>query len=189
LSALEVLLGELGGVGAAPAQIRPRDYCPLMPRPTHAVTIDNHTSMQLESFDSTIEDTIKRLVGLVDGDRHFAVSLWRLPQDRPVDRIDMSQWPREYVQTAGTGPDRLTAEIRQATLDGRGHEQFVIGRPGGGSEEPTETISWEGSSTPVRPSEMLTTDEVTALFIHYYQTGTVPEQFTRRALIPPAPAE
>jgi hypothetical protein len=159
-----------------------------MPAPTHAVTIDNHTSMELEAFDSTIEDTIKRLVGLVDGDRHFSISLWRLPEDRPFDRIDMSQWPQEYVQTAGTGPDRLTAEIRQATPDGSGHEQFVLGRPGGGSEEPTETISWDASSTSVRPSEVLTADEVTDLFIYYYQTGAVPEQFARRALIPPAPA-
>jgi hypothetical protein len=160
-----------------------------MPSPTHAVTIDNHTSIEFESFDSTVEDAIESLVGLVDGDRHFAISLWRLPDDRPFDRIDMSQWPQEYLQTAGAGPDRLTAEIRLATPDGSGHDQFVIGRPGGGSEERTETISWEGFSTSVRPSEVLTANEVAALFIDYYQTGTVREQFTRRALIPPAPAE
>jgi hypothetical protein len=119
---------------------------------------------------------------MIDGDRHFAVSLWALPPGTPVDLVNRDEWPQEYIQAAGEGAGRLTAEVRRRA-DAGGYEQFVIGRPGATpSEAPTETIAWPGGTSAVTPSEVLTADEVVALFIAYYGTGDVPPAFSRRPL-------
>ena len=151
-----------------------------MPDVTHAITIDGHTSMEAAPYDSTVEASIERAVRMLEGDRHFAVSLWELPPDTPIDLVKRDEWPQEYIQAAGDDDGRLTAEVRQR--DEGGYEQFVIGHPEANSEALTETISWSGGSSTVAPSEVLTVDEVVDLFIAYYQTGDVPPTFSRRPL-------
>jgi hypothetical protein len=157
-----------------------------MPEATHAITIDGRTSMEATPYDSTVEATIERAVRMIDGDRHFAASVWALPPGTPLDLVKPSEWPQEYIQAAGEDPGRLTAEVRQRDETG-GYEQFVIGRPGANSEAPTETISWSGGHSTVTPSEVLTADEVVELFLAYYRTGAVPSAFTRRPLAAPTP--
>jgi hypothetical protein len=157
-----------------------------MPHASHAITIDGRTSMEAAAPDSTVEATVERAVRMIDGDRHFAVSLWALPPDTPIDLVNRDQWPQEYIQAAGEDQRRLTAEVRRRD-DAGGYEQFVIGRPGATSEALTETISWPGGTSAVTPSEVLTADEVVELFIAYYGTGAVPPAFSRRPLIAPTP--
>ncbi len=153
-----------------------------MPEVTHAITIDGHTSMEAAAYDSTVEAAIERAVRMLDSERHFAVSLWALPPDTPIDLVKRDEWPQEYVQAAGEDGQRLTAEVRERDGAG-GYEQFVIGRSGASSDEAlTETISWSGASSDVAPSEVLTVDEVVELFIAYYHSGTVPPAFSRRPL-------
>ena len=152
-----------------------------MPDVTHAITIDGHTSMEAAPYDSTVEASIKRAVRMLDGGRHFAVSLWALPPDTPIDLVKHDEWPQEYIQAAGEDGERLTAELRQRDEAG-GYEQWVIGRSDTDAEALTETISWSGGSSTVTPGEVLTTDEVVDLFLAYYHTGTVPPAFSRRPL-------
>jgi hypothetical protein len=152
-----------------------------MPDVTHAITIDGHTSMEAAPYDSTVEAAIERAVRMLDGGRHFAVSLWALPPGTPIDLVKHDEWPQEYIQAAGEDGQRLTAEVRQRD-DAGGYEQFVIGRSATSSEALTETISWSGGSSAVTPSEVLTTDEVVELFLAYYHSGTVPPAFSRRPL-------
>lgn len=152
-----------------------------MPDVTHAITIDGHTSMEAAPYDSTVEASIERAVRMLDDGRHFAVSLWALPPDTPIDLVKHDEWPQEYIQAAGEDGERLTAELRQRDEAG-GYEQLVIGRSGADSEALTETISWSGGGSTVTPSEVLTTDEVVDLFLAYYHTGTVPPAFSRRPL-------
>jgi hypothetical protein len=152
-----------------------------MPDVTHAITIDGHTSMEAAPYDSTVEASIERAVRMLDGGRHFAVSLWALPPDTPIDLVKHDEWPQEYIQAAGEDGERLTAELRQRDEAG-GYEQWVIGRSDTDAEALTETISWSGGSSTVTPGEVLTTDEVVDLFLAYYHTGTVPPAFSRRPL-------
>ncbi|HUO74403.1 MAG TPA: hypothetical protein VMU39_26760 [Solirubrobacteraceae bacterium] len=56
-------------------------------------------------------------------------------------------------------------------------------RAGEPSGEVTETITWdEVFSTKVRPSEVLSTDEVAQLFVGDYHSETVPEGWALREL-------
>lgn len=156
-----------------------------MPNASYAITIDGRTSMEAAASDSTVEATIERAVRMIDGDRHFAVSLWALPPGTPIDLVNRDEWPQEYIQAAGEDRGRLTAEVRRRD-DAGGYEQFVIGRPGATSEAPTETLSWPGGHSTVTPNEVLTADEVVDLFTAYYSTGDVPPVFSRRPLTAPA---
>ncbi|HET6871141.1 MAG TPA: hypothetical protein VFH80_34835 [Solirubrobacteraceae bacterium] len=156
-----------------------------MPDVTHAITIDGHTSMEAAPYDSTVEAAIERAVRMLESDRHFAVSLWALPPDTPIDLVKRDEWPQEYIQAAGEDGQRLTAEVRQRDESG-GYEQLVIGRSDNGAPEAlTEIISWSGGSSAVAPSEVLTTDEVVDLFVAYYHTATVPPAFSLRPLAAP----
>lgn len=155
-----------------------------MPDATHAITIDGHTSMEAAPYDSTVEASIERAVRMLDDGRHFAVSLWGLPPDTPIDLVKRDEWPQEYIQAAGEDGQRLTTELRERD-DAGGYEQFVIGRSQADSEALTEIIAWSGGSSAVTSSEVLTTDEVVDLFVAYYHTGTVPPAFSRRRLAAP----
>lgn len=153
-----------------------------MPEATYAITIDGHTSMEAAPYDTTVEAAIERAVRMIDGGRHFAVSLWALPPGTAVDLVNHDEWPQEYIQAASEDRRRLTAEVRQRDEAG-GYEQFVIGRPAARPEVSAETISWSDRTSSVTPSEVLTADEVVDLFIAYYRTGTVPPAFSRRPLV------
>jgi len=155
-----------------------------MPNASHAITIDGRTSMEAAAYDSTVEATIERAVRMIDGDRHFAVSLWALPPGTPVDLVNRDEWPQEYIQAAGEDQRRLTVEVRRRD-DAGGYEQFVVGRPRATPEAPTETISWPGGNSAVTPGEVLTADEVVDLFTAYYGTGAVPAEFSHRPLTAP----
>jgi hypothetical protein len=151
-----------------------------MTPPTHAVTVNGHTSMELESFrDLSDEDELVQRLRTLDGVDSFALVLWKLPEGVAFADVDVAEASGEnYMQCAGRFSGSLTCEIR----DPDGH--FVLGRASDADEDaPIESvIEWNAHRTLVRENEVLSGDEVAELFVSYLQTGHEPDGYIRREI-------
>ena len=109
--------------------------------------------------------------------------LWKLAENIPFDRVDVDDYPHEYIQCAGSFEGRMTAEVREIH-DGQAH-QYVIGRVSddpGDSAAADEAVPWNGYEARVRPNEVLAGSDVQELFLSYYRTGALPDSYTRREI-------
>lgn len=129
------------------------------------------------------DQVIRKRLALLDGTGRYSLSLWRLPEGVPFDRVDLATWPQEYIQAAGSS-ERMTVEIRRFE-DGAPH-QYVVGHheEGSGGRLPAvETaIPWDGYETRVFSNEVFTANEAAELFASYYATGGVPKNQHLRLL-------
>jgi hypothetical protein len=123
---------------------------------------------------------IQERLALLDGTRRYSLSLWRLPDGVPFDRVDLRSWPQEYVQVAGSR-ERMTIEVRR--LEAGTPCQYVIGHPAlGGRADPREVIAWDGCKTTVLESEVFDAAEAADVMACYHDTGGVPCTYRLRRL-------
>ena len=145
-----------------------------------AVTMNGRTSFELKH---SAEEEIVNLLSRLDGVDRYSMILWELPENIPFDRVDVNDYPHEYVQCAGSFEGRLTAELREVR-DGSAR-QYVIGRasvdPGDGGAA-DEVVPWNGYEARVRANEVLSGSDVRELFLFYYRNGELPDSYTRREI-------
>lgn len=144
-------------------------------RPTHALTLDGRTSMEITGSILPLEDEVRRGLANLDGESHFAYSVWPLPAGSSV--LDAPA-PEEYIQSAGSAA-ALTVELRRIEDDGEAR-QYAIGRPGG--DTTVVDVPRGDYVMHVPAGEVFTAAEAGDLYWHYYQTGTVPDTFVWRLL-------
>lgn len=153
-----------------------------MAEETHIVTTittigRSHT--QLDNIVRPYRDQIGRVLGLMDGTKRWAYSLWRAPEG--VDFWDVDKNPDLFLQAAGSA-SAMTVEVKYRCDDGE-YRLFTVGKPGGGySGEPSVAIPVSGGkhSTMVYPCEVFTAEEATDVFYAYFQTDRVPDQYPLR---------
>ncbi|MCI2959207.1 hypothetical protein MN032_16075 [Agromyces atrinae] len=148
--------------------------------PTHATTFNNRSSGELLDDIRPHRDQIRRELGLLDGQDEFSWSLWKLPDDVEFPDVDLSVWPREYMQSAGSA-DRMVIEMRVFDADSEPH-QLSIGRGGSREEDPAEPVVYGSYTLRVHPDEIFTADEATEVYYSYFQTGDIPAGFVTREL-------
>ncbi|MEV0670928.1 hypothetical protein [Mycobacterium sp. NPDC050441] len=87
-----------------------------------------------------------------------------------------------YLQAAGSGPDRITVEIRQRGGRQWGVEsvRYVIGRPGSDGAALDQAIELPTSTQTVNAAEVFEATEAAELFDRYYRTGAIPEHYVLR---------
>ncbi|OCB50333.1 hypothetical protein A5721_01400 [Mycobacterium vulneris] len=87
-----------------------------------------------------------------------------------------------YVQAAGSGPDRITVEIRKRAEQQWGVEwvRSVIGRPGSDGAALDHAIELPTSIQMVSADEVFEAAEAAELFGRYYRTGAIPERYVLR---------
>ncbi|MUL81279.1 MULTISPECIES: hypothetical protein [unclassified Mycolicibacterium] len=88
----------------------------------------------------------------------------------------------EYLQAAGSGPDRITVEVCQPGGQQWGVDsvRYVIGRPGADGAPLDVRIELPTSSQTVGAVEVFGVDEAAELFTSYYRTGSIPECYSLR---------
>jgi hypothetical protein len=126
-------------------------------------------------------EPIEQRLGLLDGAVRYSLSLWRLPDGVPFDRVDLAAWPQEYVQVAGSA-DAMTVEVRRAEPSGCGHDgHYVLGRD---TLEPAVevVIPWDGYEARVYSFEVFCAVGAAEVFAHYNDTGQVADTYLLRPL-------
>ena len=148
---------------------------------THAITMNGRIHGELKDPDNPADETIKKRLALLDGTTRYSLSLWRLPDDVPFDKVDLSRWPQEYLQVAGSRT-RMTVEVRR--IEDGIPRQYVVGHaPVHASSRPGEIVPWNGYEARVHPTEVFDVAEVGEIFAAYYATGSIPDGYAMRALV------
>lgn len=152
-----------------------------MSRDTHVVESNGFSRGPLVDIIRPYPDQLRFTLNRMNGRSLWAYSLWRAPEGSDLlDDIPLSD---EYVQCAGTA-EALTIEVRVVDDDGVAH-QYTVGKPGATpAGAPTEVIQWDEGrhSTKVHPHEVFTADEAAEVFIAYFLTDKVPDEYTLREL-------
>jgi hypothetical protein len=148
-------------------------------KPTHALTINGQTSFELSDVVKPAADVLARSIGLLDGERKFALLLWRLPVDRTLDEIDLKTEPVEYLQCAGSA-SRLTIEVSESD-DGIGVRQYVLGTADAlSADPPTEEIRWQDHTAEVYSSEVFDSSQAIEIFSYYLLHNVVAPTLHKR---------
>jgi hypothetical protein len=153
-----------------------------MQAPPHALTTNGRISDELKGRGDP-EEELRRRLKLLDGDERFSLSLWRLPDSIPFDKVDLEAWPQYYIQAAGSA-DRMIVEVR-SEADGVAR-QFAVGRKSSDVNHGSaakEKIVWNGQDHAAVLNEIFSAAEAADLFVNYYKNGQVPESYSLRLLL------
>ena len=145
-----------------------------------AYTVDGQSSSQF--WDGIApERPISRALARMNGGAAFAFSIWPVPTDIDWRDLDLTIWPREYIQSAGAA-DAMTVEIRR--LEDGEPRQYAVGRGGPRASEPDQVIPFgvNGRTVSVFADEVFDADEATRIYLHYYETQSIPAQYVLRLL-------
>jgi hypothetical protein len=93
-------------------------------RDPHALTFSGSATLLLKARDTSEEDELTRAIARLDGRELFSVMLWALPPGISLDRVDLEQWPRSFIQAAGSA-ERMTIEV---CVDGDPPHHAILGR-------------------------------------------------------------
>jgi len=144
--------------------------------------MNGRISTEVKAHDGPAEDLVRKRLALLDGVERYALSLWRLPHGRSLDRVDLDVWPREYIQAAGS-QTAMTVELREA-VDGK-PAHYVLGLEGTAlmhDESVDVEIPWNGAVSIVRKHEVLSGAEGAEAFAEYLRSGQVGDRYTRREI-------
>lgn len=148
---------------------------------THALTMNGRINGELKDTFGSVADELRHRLSRLDGVDRYSLILWALPPGVPLDQVDLSSWPEDYIQCAGSA-ERMTIELRKV-IDGMPH-QYVIGRPAdSGRQSAEEIIAWDGVETSVQSHEIFDVAQAAELFYYYYKNADSPDSYTRRTLV------
>jgi hypothetical protein len=149
--------------------------------PTHATTTDAKLHLDLIETLRTIPEQFAWALGRLDGRKHFAYSLWKLPEGVHADgAIDYSQWPEAYLQVAGTA-NAMTVDVRM--LDDGKWRNFTVGRPSVKKRfgrPKTVEMRWLKYSTILRENEVFDAAGAAVVFEQYLKSGKPPVGYELR---------
>ena len=148
---------------------------------TYALTMNGRIHGELKDPLDPPSEVLRKRVGLLDGTSRYSLSLWRLPEGVPFDRVDLVNWPQEYVQVAGSH-ERLTVEFRRSEVGVA--RQYVVGHVVGHERTSDEVvIPWNGYEARVLATEVFDASEAADVLLAYYLLGDVPSSsYTLRPL-------
>lgn len=133
--------------------------------------------MRMSEFTEEIPVQIAAGINRLGDGKYTYYSIYPVAPDVPYDELPYSH---EWIQATGVAPDRLTVEIKQRDAHGE-HRLYTIGHSdNAGDSAETEPIQNGDNTYMVRPPEVLTATEATELFLHYYETHTVPTGWSLR---------
>lgn len=123
---------------------------------------------------------ISAVLGRMDGERLFAWSIWRLPQGRTVEGLDLRQWPKEYLQAAGKA-DGMVVEIRRQVEPGV-YAHDAVGRnvPGAHALPREQEVTWDQYEVMAASNEVLVSREASEVFVSYYDGAGIPAGYRLR---------
>ncbi len=125
----------------------------------------------------TPEQRLRMDLERMDGVEHFALALWKLPEDADR-RVPDGRWDTDsYIQCAG-GPDRFVIETRRP--QGDLFEQAILGH--GGSPIETIDVRRGDFTSTVSAAEVFTRDETLDVLLHYIEHETTPKRLESRRL-------
>lgn len=129
---------------------------------------------------SSYEANIRRLVFLVREPDRSTLSLMPLTDGRTIHDVTFDSLPTTFLQAAGTAT-AMTIELRRVDDDGE-ERLYTLGHAGSRAETPDVRIEFFGGtrSTLVYPPEVFDVEEAGDIFVHYFHTLTIPEQYTLR---------
>lgn len=146
----------------------------------YAMTMSGRTTVDLKP-PSEASGQLLQALGRLDGERRFSLILFKLPEGAALDDVDLSTFPKEYLQCAGS-QERMAVEIR--VRESGDLRQYALGRAEGPADrmEPDEVIRWSSFETPVHHTEVFTGAEAAEIFLEYLSTGLVSSEYHRRLL-------
>jgi len=150
---------------------------------THALTMNGRIHGEVKDSVVSPEEVIRKTLMLLDGTDRYSLSLWRLPLGVRFDKVNLKKWPQEYIQVAGTR-ERMTVEVRRVEEGVARH--YVVGHTASGTDsETTEVVlPWNAHEVTVFASEVFDAIEASDIFVAYYATDWVSQDYTLRKLDP-----
>ncbi|MBF4596626.1 hypothetical protein ITJ50_14910 [Curtobacterium sp. VKM Ac-2889] len=141
------------------------------------------------SVSSVLNDTfrplpeqVRRSLGLLDNDDHFAWLVFSAPIDdqtwRAGPQAVIDEYGDSYLQAGGTA-EKMSVELRRREDDGE-YRFSIVGRDHDLTEPLTETIDVQAAHEPRHPAELFTADQAAPVFMHYVEHQTVPDGYTLR---------
>ncbi len=131
----------------------------------------------MSDFPEAIPGQIAAIINRLGDGRYTHLSIYPLPADAAYDE---TVHPTEWMQSTGVAPSRLTVEIKEADANGV-CRLYTIGRSDGAGTSAETEPSQNGDNTYlVRPAEVLCATDAIELFLHYYETHTVPAGWSLR---------
>jgi hypothetical protein len=125
-----------------------------------------------------IRDVILRHLKHLDGERRYALLLFRLPVGKALDQVDLDTFPVEYIQCAGAA-NGMTVEIR--VMSDQGAHQYTVGRKTMDEEiSQTAQIAWDEYILEVFSNEVFDAEGAAILFRNYYESDSIPEEYSLR---------
>jgi hypothetical protein len=131
-----------------------------------------------------LPDQVRRCLGLLDNDDHFAWVVfsaliddetWRTGPQSVIDEYGSS-----YLQAGGTA-EKMSVELRRREDDGE-YRFYIVGLDHDLAEPLMETIDVQAAHEPRHPSELFTADQAATVFMHYVEHQTVPDGYTLRLI-------
>jgi hypothetical protein len=150
---------------------------------THATTTDGRLHLDLIDMLRPIQQQFAWALGRLDGRKHFAYSLWKLPDGQHADDpIDYNKWPEAYIQVAGTAK-AMTVDVRM--LDEGKWANFTVGRPAVKrrfGRQKTAVVRWLEHSIVLRENEVFDASGAAIVFHHYFEHGIPPVGYELRSV-------
>lgn len=126
-----------------------------------------------------IPEHLRRMLGLLDGEREYTYSIWRGAD--PGNIVGFREPAGDSFMQAAGSPLGITVEVRLKGADGVSR-LFTVGRPED-AEGVTVPIPISADRVVrVRRNEVFTAEEASRLFYAYFLTETVPEGYVLREL-------
>lgn len=146
-----------------------------------AITINGFSTMELASPYAPPREHLAVVLGRMDAQTFYALSISGYPSGLPFDRVKPKKHLQEYLQCAGSC-ERLTVEVRTRGAAG-GFLQHVVGRRPVSIGPPTAEITWDSHSTRVLDSEVFDADGALEVFMAYLADSAVPASYALRQIV------
>lgn len=146
----------------------------------HAFTSNGAIHQEMKDPSQSPEEMIARRLANLDGEKYFALCLWALPPGREFWRVDLTEWPQEYIQAGGTSTC-LTVEVR--VRGAQGLEQYVVGDSAAATDS-TRVVSVERGAgrSELLPHEVFDAQRACSAFLEYLRDGALSEKWTLRKI-------
>lgn len=125
---------------------------------------------------TTAPEYLRRVLGLMDGEKRTTFSIWRLPEPggNPMKRGET------FIQAAGSA-EKMAIEARVMTSDGTSH-LYAVGRQEPHDGETTTVPISDDRVVRVFPNEIFTADEAAVIFMTFYLTDAVARPYQLREI-------
>jgi len=147
----------------------------------YAYNLPDGSSTTFNRLASPAEKTARRLVSRM-GSTQPTLCVWRLPDGADLFDLDDDEWPKTFLQAAGTA-EAMTIEWRR--LDDDGEERlYVVGHGGLRQGEPNTPVdvNYGGDVIKIHPDEVFDADEAGDILVTYLHTERVPDKYALRLL-------